>query len=61
MDEARPLTAAFPRLSLERVASWAAANGFSMLEVACWPGPAASAAVMPASRTSTSSVSTPPR
>ena len=32
------LTAAFPRLSLERVASWAAGNGFSMLEVACWPG-----------------------
>ena len=32
------LTAAFPRLSLERVASWAATNGFSMLEVASWPG-----------------------
>ena len=31
------LTAAFPRLSLERVASWASANGFEMLEVACWP------------------------
>jgi sugar phosphate isomerase/epimerase len=31
------LTAAFPRLSLERVAAWAAANGFEMLEVACWP------------------------
>ena len=31
------LTAAFPRLSLERTAAWAAANGFSMLEVACWP------------------------
>jgi sugar phosphate isomerase/epimerase len=31
------LTAAFPRLSLERVAAWASANGFEMLEVACWP------------------------
>ena len=31
------LTAAFPRLSLERVATWASANGFEMLEVACWP------------------------
>jgi sugar phosphate isomerase/epimerase len=31
------LTAAFPRLSLERTAAWASANGFEMLEVACWP------------------------
>jgi sugar phosphate isomerase/epimerase len=31
------LTAAFPRLSLEQVATWAAENGFQMLEVACWP------------------------
>jgi sugar phosphate isomerase/epimerase len=31
------LTAAFPRLDLERTAAWAAANGFEMLEVACWP------------------------
>jgi sugar phosphate isomerase/epimerase len=31
------LTAAFPRLSLEQVAAWAAENGFQMLEVACWP------------------------
>jgi sugar phosphate isomerase/epimerase len=31
------MTAAFPRLSLERVAAWASANGFEMLEVACWP------------------------
>jgi sugar phosphate isomerase/epimerase len=31
------LTAAFPRLSLERVATWASASGFEMLEVACWP------------------------
>jgi sugar phosphate isomerase/epimerase len=31
------LTAAFPRLSLERVASWSSGNGFEMLEVACWP------------------------
>jgi sugar phosphate isomerase/epimerase len=31
------LTAAFPRLSLERVAAWASASGFEMLEVACWP------------------------
>jgi sugar phosphate isomerase/epimerase len=31
------LTAAFPRLNLERTAAWSAANGFQMLEVACWP------------------------
>jgi sugar phosphate isomerase/epimerase len=31
------LTAAFPRLSFEQVAGWAAGNGFEMLEVACWP------------------------
>ncbi|MFL5936239.1 MAG: sugar phosphate isomerase/epimerase family protein, partial [Gaiellaceae bacterium] len=31
------LTAAFPHLSLEQVAAWAAGNGFEMLEVACWP------------------------
>jgi sugar phosphate isomerase/epimerase len=31
------LTAAFPRLSLARVADWASHNGFQMLEVACWP------------------------
>src|SRR5437763_8422246 len=31
------LTAAFPDLSLDGVAAWAAANGFDMLEVACWP------------------------
>ena len=31
------LTAAFPGLSLEEVADWAAANGFGALEIACWP------------------------
>ena len=31
------LTAAFPTLTLEEVADWAAANGFEALEVACWP------------------------
>jgi sugar phosphate isomerase/epimerase len=31
------LTAAFPDLSLGEVAEWAGANGFEMLEVACWP------------------------
>ncbi len=31
------LTAAFPGKSLEEVASWAAENGFEMLELACWP------------------------
>ena len=31
------LTAPFPRRSLARVASWAAEEGFEMLEVACWP------------------------
>ncbi len=31
------LTAAFPTLSLEDVASWAAENRFQTLEIACWP------------------------
>ncbi len=31
------LTAAFPETPLADVADWSAANGFSMLEVACWP------------------------
>src|SRR5581483_1503272 len=31
------MTAAFARLDLEQVAAWAAANGYEMLEVACWP------------------------
>jgi sugar phosphate isomerase/epimerase len=31
------LTAAFPDLTLEEVAAWAAAEGFESLEVACWP------------------------
>ncbi len=31
------LTAAFPDTPLIEVAEWASANGFSMLEVACWP------------------------
>jgi len=31
------LTAAFPDTPLLEVAEWASANGFSMLEVACWP------------------------
>lgn len=31
------LTAPFPRRSFDRVAEWAAAEGFEMLEVACWP------------------------
>jgi sugar phosphate isomerase/epimerase len=31
------LTAAFPDLSLDQVAEWAAAEGFEALEVACWP------------------------
>ncbi|MGZ4411899.1 MAG: sugar phosphate isomerase/epimerase family protein [Gaiellaceae bacterium] len=30
-------TAAFPELSLEQVAAWAARAGFETLEVACWP------------------------
>lgn len=30
-------TSAFPGLSLERVAEWAAANGYEMLELAAWP------------------------
>ncbi|MGI8887278.1 MAG: sugar phosphate isomerase/epimerase family protein [Gaiellaceae bacterium] len=31
------LTAPFPRRSFDRVAEWAAGEGFEMLEVACWP------------------------
>jgi sugar phosphate isomerase/epimerase len=31
------LTAAFGGLTLDECAAWAAANGFEMLEVACWP------------------------
>ncbi len=33
----RLLTAAFPGLSLGRVAAWAASERFEALEVACWP------------------------
>ncbi len=31
------MTAAFPGQSLKEVAEWASANGFGMLELACWP------------------------
>lgn len=31
------LTAAFPELSLEEVAAWAAAERFETIEIACWP------------------------
>ena len=31
------LTAAFPDLSLEEIAAWAASEGFETLEIACWP------------------------
>lgn len=31
------MSAAFPNLTLEDLAAWAAANGFGMLEIACWP------------------------
>jgi sugar phosphate isomerase/epimerase len=31
------LTAAFPDLTLEQVASWAGENGYEALEIACWP------------------------
>ncbi len=31
------MTAAFPDLTLEQVARWAASEGFEALEVACWP------------------------
>ena len=37
------LTAAFPTLSLDEIAEWAAANGFARLEVACWPAGEAAA------------------
>src|SRR3954465_4910572 len=31
------LTAAFPDMSLDEVASWAAGERFEALEIACWP------------------------
>ena len=31
------MTAAFPDLSLDQVAEWAAGDGFETLEIACWP------------------------
>src|SRR3982074_890505 len=31
------MTAAFPTLTLEKVAEWSAANGFETLEIASWP------------------------
>lgn len=31
------LTAAFPDTKLYDIADWASANGYSMLEIACWP------------------------
>ncbi len=31
------MSAAFPNLTLEELADWASANGFGMLELACWP------------------------
>ncbi len=31
------MTAAFPNLSLQEVATWASDSGFEMLEIACWP------------------------
>jgi sugar phosphate isomerase/epimerase len=31
------LSAAFPDLTLEQVAEWAAGEGFQALEIACWP------------------------
>ena len=31
------MSAALPHLSLEELAVWAAASGFGMLEIACWP------------------------
>jgi sugar phosphate isomerase/epimerase len=30
-------TAAFPEKSLDEIAAWASGNGFSSLEIACWP------------------------
>ena len=31
------MSAAFPNMSLEDLATWAAGSGFGMLELACWP------------------------
>ena len=31
------MSAAFPEMPLEDMAAWASANGFGMLELACWP------------------------
>ena len=32
-----PLTAPFPETPLDEVADWTAANGFTTIEIACWP------------------------
>jgi sugar phosphate isomerase/epimerase len=31
------MSAALPQMNLEQLAKWASANGFGMLELACWP------------------------
>jgi sugar phosphate isomerase/epimerase len=31
------MSAAFPNMTLEQLAVWAAQNGFEMVEIACWP------------------------
>lgn len=31
------MSAALPQMTLEQLAKWASANGFEMLELACWP------------------------
>ncbi|MCD6553090.1 MAG: sugar phosphate isomerase/epimerase [Chloroflexi bacterium] len=31
------MSAAFPKWSLEKLATWASESGFQMLEIACWP------------------------
>jgi sugar phosphate isomerase/epimerase len=31
------MSAAFPKMSLNQLAEWAAGNGFETLEIACWP------------------------
>ena len=64
-DEARPPHRRLPRHARStEVADWAAANGFSVLEVACWPrGRRARRAATPACPTSTAptSATTRPR
>ena len=44
------LTAAFPELTLDEIAEWAAAIDFGALEIACWPAGEGAARQRPPTR-----------